>query len=252
MSETGMLDVGAHCTYCRQIDFLPFHCGRCGGDFCGPHRSPNEHGCGGTSDNEDVKETKQEPRTAQADSFQSLLPEKAHVRVKQVRTQASSEPTVRATLEAHGHSSALAKLKRFFAKATTPAPSGRGAKSGPANRLVALAKLRQSARGDPRVPAANRVYVYCYVVDEHAEKEVRHELFINKLWPVGRALDYIATQLDVTNKNTSVSAGAQDRLVLFRRGGDSELDRLDSGTRVATAIHDSDTLYLVRGDAKSM
>lgn len=37
-----------HCDYCDiKIDGLPFHCRRCGGDFCPKHRLPEEHNCPG-------------------------------------------------------------------------------------------------------------------------------------------------------------------------------------------------------------
>src|SRR5215469_13727557 len=38
-------DVGAHCDFCRQIDFLPFRCESCKGTFCLEHRTETAHKC---------------------------------------------------------------------------------------------------------------------------------------------------------------------------------------------------------------
>eukprot|EP01080_Neovahlkampfia_damariscottae_P010852 gene10852-3472_t len=38
-------DLGKHCHYCRQQDFLPFHCEFCKHSFCSEHRYANHHEC---------------------------------------------------------------------------------------------------------------------------------------------------------------------------------------------------------------
>ncbi|KAF2195961.1 hypothetical protein GQ43DRAFT_485312 [Delitschia confertaspora ATCC 74209] len=37
--------IGAHCQYCRQLDFLPFKCESCRGTFCLNHRTETAHDC---------------------------------------------------------------------------------------------------------------------------------------------------------------------------------------------------------------
>lgn len=41
----GILDVGSHCAYCTNVDFLPFTCDGCGKVFCSDHRQPFSHEC---------------------------------------------------------------------------------------------------------------------------------------------------------------------------------------------------------------
>ncbi len=38
-------DVGKHCYYCKQQDFLPFQCERCQRYFCLTHKEPDAHEC---------------------------------------------------------------------------------------------------------------------------------------------------------------------------------------------------------------
>lgn len=252
--ETGMLDVGTHCTFCRQLDFLPFHCKQCGGDFCSSHRSRTSHRCA----SELQQNSEQEPqsgsvspvRNANGEYFATLLPEKGHIRVKQAEQNAqrphrASDRSVKDRLEASGNKSALEKLKSFFGRRSN-SRAANPSKKGPANRLIQLAKLKQSAKGDPKIPMANRVYAFCFVIDAKDEN-VRHELFVNKIWPVGRALDYIANQLAVQNLNNSVQASVNEKLFLYR-DCDGVPAPLDTSCRVAAIIHDADTLYLVRGE----
>nr|5IJ4_A Chain A, CDC48-associated ubiquitin-like/zinc finger protein 1 [Saccharomyces cerevisiae S288C] len=49
-----MLDVGKHCAYCRQLDFLPFHCSFCNEDFCSNHRLKEDHHCRWLLEHEEV------------------------------------------------------------------------------------------------------------------------------------------------------------------------------------------------------
>lgn len=38
-------DLGKHCHYCKQFDFLPLHCSNCDHDFCTIHSSQLKHKC---------------------------------------------------------------------------------------------------------------------------------------------------------------------------------------------------------------
>ena len=47
MADRDLESIGRHCQfeYCRQLDFLPFHCGSCKGTFCLEHRTETAHKC---------------------------------------------------------------------------------------------------------------------------------------------------------------------------------------------------------------
>ncbi|CUS22350.1 LAQU0S05e03400g1_1 [Lachancea quebecensis] len=252
--ETGMLDVGTHCAFCRQLDFLPFHCKQCGGEFCSSHRTQTSHRCASeqnqTSEPQIQSESVSPIRNTNGEYFATLLPEKGHIRVKQTKQSAETsrgtgDRSVKDQLEASGNKSALEKLKSFFGRRTSSRAT-HPSKKGPANRHIQLAKLKQSAKGDPKIPITNRVYAFCFVVDAKDEN-VKHELFVNKIWPVGRALDYIASQLAVQNLNNSARASVNEKLFLYR-DCEGVPTLLDTSSRVAATIHDADILYLVRGE----
>lgn len=47
MADRDLESIGRHCQfeYCRQLDFLPFHCDSCKGTFCLEHRTETAHKC---------------------------------------------------------------------------------------------------------------------------------------------------------------------------------------------------------------
>lgn len=44
-TQNGLLDIGKACSFCDNIDFLPYVCDLCGLTFCGDHRSTLSHRC---------------------------------------------------------------------------------------------------------------------------------------------------------------------------------------------------------------
>lgn len=39
------MNIGKHCDYCKQLDFLPFGCNFCSKTFCLKHKKPIDHNC---------------------------------------------------------------------------------------------------------------------------------------------------------------------------------------------------------------
>lgn len=241
-----MLDVGTHCGFCRQLDFLPFHCKYCNGDFCSSHRSQESHHCKWLLDNNQ----KAQPIANKAVDndgkyFQSLLPEKGYIRVQQ-SSNTKKEP---AKVRPKGSKSALEKLAKFFKKKeATKKPN---TKSSKPNAFLQLTKLKKSAPGDDKIPVANRVYIYCQKIDDDGNDSTVYEVYINKIWPVGRALDYIAQRLNVSNHNVDLNVKSSEKLYLYKRDDrKGDLVSLEPSSRVVAEVRDLDTLYLVRGDDK--
>lgn len=249
-----MLDVGTHCAFCRQLDFLPFHCKFCNGDFCENHRTKESHHCrwlleenrhadGGKL----VERTK--PESNEEHFFKSLLPEKGYIRVQQKKGETAQQPKPK-PVRSQINKSALDKLARFFKRRATKTKTSPKKSSSSSNALVQLSQLKKTALGDSRIPPTNRVYVWCYVVhDEERDRDAKQEsLYINKIWPIGRALDYAAQQFGVPNHNVSVKTKSEEKLYLYKMDRKSgQMVQLDASGRVATGIADLDTLYLVRG-----
>lgn len=242
--ESGMLDVGTHCAFCRQLDFLPFHCTYCNSDFCSSHRSKESHHCKWL-----IETNKKSPPTVakvkdnNGKYFKSLMPEKGYIRVQQDKKESTKPQRIRS----NGNRSALDKLTRFFKRKEA---SKKTSKSKP-NAMIQLTKLKRSAQGDDKIPMANRLYVYCYAIDDDQDESKELEIYINKIRPVGGALDSIAKQLNVSNRNSDFNATSKEKLFLYKKDSKSgELICLDPSDRVVTEIKDLDTLYLVRGDDK--
>lgn len=272
--ETGMLDVGTHCQYCRQLDFLPFHCKLCDGDLCSEHRSKESHHCKWLLDHPEELENngvRSPPSSSKSNGgkfFQSLLPEKAHIRVKSpspssttsqspvklgssgvtTKNKPSETTKIRSTL----NPAALNKLLNFF-KRTKSDPKTKKKVSTSSNRLVELSTLKKTAKGDSKIPVQNRIYIYCQVIlgeDETSDTLglTKVPLYINKIWPVGRALDYLSQQLHVTNVNGKVDTTKGEKLFLYKY--DEKLNEyvgIETSGRVNVLVKDLDTLYLVRG-----
>ncbi|AQZ16992.1 YNL155W [Zygosaccharomyces parabailii] len=250
--ETGMLDVGTHCAFCRQLDFLPFHCKFCNGDFCENHRTKESHHCRWLleQDNGEKKRPnaqKPELKGNEEQFFKSLLPQKGYIRVQEKHTVSTPRPKpVRSQI----NKSALDKLARFFKRRSKKNSSPIKKSASSSNAFVQLSQLKKTAVGDSRIPLSNRIYIWCYVVhDEERDKDAKREsLYINKIWPVGRALDYAAQQFGVPNHNNSVKTKNEEKLYLYKADQKSgEMVQLDTSGRVATSISDLDTVYLVRG-----
>ncbi|EDO18312.1 hypothetical protein Kpol_1039p63 [Vanderwaltozyma polyspora DSM 70294] len=211
--ETGMLDVGTHCQYCRQIDFLPFHCSFCKQDFCTSHRTKESHHCkwlldqqkaivttvdvvneNGSIDNQKKKKKKRGPTY-----FESLLPEKSHIRVKQ--------------------QSGSVNHKMFGIDKST------------------VIKVYDNNKLSNSIPEGNRVQVRCYLVDKRRPFVSVHEMetYVNKMWPVGRAIDQLSrgfSNIDTKTKETKQLYLEEDKA-------------LDPNDRVDNTISNNDTLYLV-------
>lgn len=264
--EVGMLDVGTHCSFCRQTDFLPFHCSACNGDFCANHRLKEDHHCESLKIGKNSRSsvTVSIPAAAAAavtpkkdnggSFFQSLLPARAPDRIKTMMQEDNSKPPVdnlKSKLFNSKTSSsrvAIDKLRHFFAKNGKLFESKKSTtKFSSANKLIQVTKMKRTAKGDDSIPVANRIYAWCYVVADSSDKKpIANEVFINKMWPIGRALDSLASVLNVKNSNIDHSISTDEKLFLYK-GDASTQHLLASSARVNATIQEGDTLYLVRG-----
>ncbi|CDO93759.1 unnamed protein product [Kluyveromyces dobzhanskii CBS 2104] len=265
--EVGMLDVGTHCSFCRQNDFLPFHCTDCNGDFCSSHRLREDHHCEslkyGKHSSSSIAAATSANTSASASTkkssggsfLQALLPARAPDRIQALLKEDQSKPVDNLKSKLLGGKSkssahAVDKLRQFFTKNGKLFDSKKSTtRLSSANRLIQVTKMKRTARGDDAIPVANRIYVWCYVVADSPQsdkKPTANEVFINKMWPVGRALDSLASVLNVKNSNIDHSISTDEKLFLYK-GDASSQQLLASSARVSSTINEGDTLYLVRG-----
>jgi len=222
VQETGMLDVGTHCAYCRQIDFLPFHCKYCDGDFCAKHRLKEDHHCSSLTDSTAELDNIAVHKSDGGKFFRSLLPQRSHIRVQNSSSPNGNgnnndkSPTIKSTL----NKTSLDKLLKFF-KSRQRKPI---IKSRSASKVTQLAQLKRTAKGDSKIPEQNRIYLFATVIDDHdhdtnttnTSKE-NVQVYINKMWPVGRVLDSVANLLGVKNINVKVDTSLGENYLSINR-----------------------------------
>lgn len=251
---SGIMDIGEHCAYCRQLDFLPFACDGCKKVFCASHRTQLQHHCPVVLDKlPSPPASSSLVRTAGLVS--ALFPDRSHDRAKLEKSlSAPKQPTTiketqfRVGDVAATTNNAFSKLRVLFGaqKAKKGKVSGR-------SRTAEILQLRKAAVGDAKIKPPDRVHVWCLYVDAHGDMEAmkkidvekqRQAVFVSKQWPVGRAIDALAERLRVKNVNNSTSDGLQ-RLAMFAM--EQEEPRLVAASERCSRFHDGDTVYLVRG-----
>ncbi|EDO15444.1 hypothetical protein Kpol_1027p18 [Vanderwaltozyma polyspora DSM 70294] len=257
--KTGMLEVGTHCAYCKQLDFLAFHCKYCDKDFCTKHRSQESHHCTELN-NEPIDQGKVDIRDKGGAYFESLLPEKGSTRVQQgnekVKQQLrDTDKDIKPVKEKIKNKSALDKILKFFQKKKSENYKQVSSRKNSSNKVIQLANLKKEAIGDNKIPIANRTYIDCYYVDKgNNDDPKKTSLYTNKTWSIGRLLDYIAIQLKVKNVNNNVNSDESEILYLYKKveGDQLSFKRLQPSDRISNVIKDLDVLYLVRGEELSL
>jgi len=122
--------------------------------------------------------------------------------------------------------------------AMTPKPSSNAA------RLVALNKLKKSAKGDDKIPVNKRVYLFVEAeAASTTSKFPRGESFYSEDWSVGRALDAAAKSLQVQNVNNH-GGGEEEKLRVFHVEGGR---LLEFSEKVGQALVSGNTIVLLRG-----
>ncbi|QID87633.1 Ubiquitin-proteasome pathway [Saccharomyces pastorianus] len=266
--ETGMLDVGRHCAYCRQLDFLPFHCSFCNDDFCSKHRLKEDHHCKWLLEQEASSKNNERATMSQSGIgskneayIKSLLPERAHVRVQMADNNREPKRDINtAKVSSSLNSKTLDKIFRFFQRNEKRKNSSKSKKTfgSSSNKIIQLANLKKMAKGDTKIPSQNRIYIWCYSVDgtekDTGKEDLKEPIYINKLWPVGRAMDYLSIHLNVKSSTlTNSTSNEKFQLYKLKDSGPSgkpiSFEKLEPSLRVTNEIKDLDTLYLVHGDA---
>ncbi|RYP43546.1 hypothetical protein DL768_009865 [Monosporascus sp. mg162] len=188
------------------------HCATCNRDYCLKHRLREEHDCASKT----PIGARPSARTAAGTSARSAL----------------------AKLRAWG--SAKREQAQTLTTRALPKPKPTSASA----RLVAVNNLKKTAKGDAKLPAEKRVYLY---VEAEAEtttaKYPRGEFFYSKDWVVGRLLDAAARSLQVENVNNQ-SADERDRLRVFHVEGGR---LLEFNEKIGAALTSGNTVVLLRG-----
>lgn len=275
--------VGKNCEYeyCRQLDFLPFFCQSCQKTFCLDHRSETTHKCANAGAWAERKrkallaqpaigagktlrdKVSQKPcaspecktvvgtsltpgvhcdtcnrdyclkhRLKEEHDCKNLVPIGARPAQIDVASQKAKSALDR--LRAWGSS------KKEQAGRALPKPKP----SSAAARVIAVNKLKHSAKGDAKLAEEKRIYLYVEAEAATAKaKFPKGEFFYSKDWVIGRLLDAAAKNLQVQNINNQ-SSDERDRLRVFHVEGGR---LLEFNEKIGSALQSGNTVVLLRG-----
>ncbi|KAI1462127.1 AN1-type zinc finger protein [Annulohypoxylon moriforme] len=274
--------IGKHCQleYCNQLDFLPFFCQSCKKTFCLDHRTETAHHCAQAGAWAERKRQAQlsRPSAGEGKRMRDLVTQKpcaapdcksvvgtsltpgVHCqgcnrdyclkhRLREEHDCANLVPIGArpAQFDVAEHTrSAFAKLKawgaakRETASRALPKPKPTTASA----RLLAVNKLKKTAKGDAKLAPEKRVYVY---VEAEAEtttaRNYKGEFFYSKDWVIGRVLDAAAKSLQIENVNNQ-SSEERDKLRVFHVEGGRVLE---FNEKVGSVLVSGNTIVLLRG-----
>ena len=274
--------VGKHCQheYCNQLDFLPFLCQSCSKTYCLDHRTESAHQCSNAGawaerrrlanlatvsigQGKTLRDKVSQKPCASAECKTvvgtSLTPG-VHCstcnrdyclkhRLKEDHncknlTPIGARPTqidvAQKTKSALDKLRAWGSAKKEQAERALPKPKPTSA----AARLVAVKKLKDSAKGDKKVPEEKRIYLYVEAEAETAKaKFPKGEFFYSRDWVVGRLLDQAATGLQIQNVNNQ-SSNERDKLRVFHVEGGRILEYSE---KIGAVLQSGNTVTLLRG-----
>ncbi|KAG6038553.1 hypothetical protein E4U41_004090 [Claviceps citrina] len=274
--------VGKHCQYeyCNQLDFLPFLCQSCAKTFCLDHRTETTHQCanaGAWAERRRLANLSK-PSIGQGKTLRDKVSQKPCASpdcktvvgtslVPGVRCDACrrdyclrhrlgedhdcknlvpigarpmQEEVAQRTRSALDKLRAWGSAKKEQAGRALPKPKP----SSAAARVMATNKLKQTAKGDKKIPEEKRLYLYVEAEAETAKARLpRGEFFFSKDWAVGRLLDQAAAGLQVQNINNQ-SSDEKDKLRVFHVEGGRVLDY---GEKAGSALQSGNTVTLLRG-----
>ena len=185
------------------------HCPTCNRDYCLKHRLKEDHDC------------------------KNLVPIGA--RVGRLEGQTDQAKLAFGKLKAWGSAQKASMVSRVLPK---PKPTSAAA------RMVAVNNLKKSAKGDDKIPAEKRVYMY--VEAEAAtttSKFPNGAFFYNKDWVIGRVLDAAAKSLQVQNVNNQGTDEKSKLRVFHVEGG----RLLEFNEKVGDALVSGNKIVLLRG-----
>lgn len=273
--------VGKHCEaeYCNQLDFLPFLCQSCNHTYCLDHRTETAHKCahaGAWAERKRLASLQKHSiggdrvlrdRVAEKDCASPQC--KTRIGTSLVTgvhcsrcnrdyclkhrleedhdcknlTPIGARPG--AALAGQGMEKARTmfsdwKKKMAGVGRSLPKPKP----SSASQRLISVNDLKKTAKGDEKIPAEKRVYVYAEAEAATTTAKIpKGKFYYSKDWVIGRVLDAAARSLQVENINNQ-SNKEEDKLRVFHVEGGRVLE---FNEKVGTALVSGNTIVLLRG-----
>ncbi|QIX01324.1 hypothetical protein AMS68_006841 [Peltaster fructicola] len=288
MSVGDVEAIGAHCqmTFCHQLDFLPFKCESCQGKFCLDHRTESAHSCpqAGAWARRRAQANGLSTTSRTASPRPNILTHEQQCSLPACKTLIDT-PLVTGVLcetcnrryclkhrMAYEHEcsklapigartnnaqaarerglAALEKLRAWGAskKSAVKVPQTKSRVQA-ATRLTEVTNLKRTAKGDVKIPAEKRIFLFVEASsDTLVAKLQKGSFFYSVDYSVGRMLDLAATSLQVSNVNNR-SGSEEDKLRVFHVEGGR---LLDFNEKLGAVLQTGNTLVLLRGVGADM
>jgi AN1-type zinc finger protein 1 len=278
--------IGAHCQmeYCRQLDFLPFRCESCHGQFCLDHRTERAHKCpkeGAWARAKAEQNRRSSPQTVTTSKPNILTHEQqcshpqcktlvdtpltpgVHCqicnrryclkhRMKEDHACSTLKPLgarpISLTNQKERGLAALAKVKSWgMSKKASLANTTSilpSKKTSAATSLAAINSLKTAAKGDPKVPPEKRVYLHVEASADTTKSK----------FPTGKF--YYSTEWSVGRVLDAAAKALQVENVNNRGGGEAEKLRvfhveggrlLEFAEKLGDVTKTGNTIVLLRG-----
>ncbi|PSK34185.1 AN1-type zinc finger protein TMC1 [Elsinoe australis] len=271
--------IGTHCqmSFCHQLDFLPFRCESCQGKYCLDHRSETAHSCPQAG-------AWARKRAAQASAAYTPSPKPSVLTHEKQCAEVSCKTLIdtpriqgvqcekcnrryclkhrfeedhdcknlkpigaRPQMEVQREKglAALNKLKAWGVskKSSFSVPQTKSKAAAVASAKATL-ELKRMAKGDDKVPADNRIYLFVEAEKATTTAKLQNgKFFYNKEWSIGRVLDMAAKSLQVQNVNNRVDGEEQKLRVFHVEGG----RLLDFSEKLGASVQTGNTIVLLRG-----
>lgn len=269
--------VGKHCEadYCNQLDFLPFLCQSCEKTFCLDHRTETAHKCANAGAWAERKRLANQAkysiggdkvlrdRVSEKDCASpscktrigtSLVPGVHCSRCNRDyclkhRLEEDHECNTLTPIGARPAGAGMDKARSMFADwkkkmagvgRSLPKPKP----SSASQRLISVNDLKKTAKGDEKIPAEKRVYVYAEAEAATTTAKIpKGKFYYSKDWVIGRVLDAAARSLQIENINNQ-STKEEDKLRVFHVEGGRVLE---FNEKVGAALVSGNTIVLLRG-----
>ncbi|KAI5953408.1 hypothetical protein KGF54_002780 [Candida jiufengensis] len=253
--DQGIMNIGKNCSYCSQLDFLPFHCEYCNKTFCSQHRTLEQHHC----PNKDKFYNQQIPTSSTSSSTtissKSLFPDReADRKLINERLKSPEPTTIKETQFRVGDVATNNAFKKFQQFLNLKKERQKGSsiskifgKSSSSSKFADIAKLKKEAKGDNKIKVNDKIYIWCiYVKDPKIIETTKQPVFISKNWVVGKSLDSIAEILKISNTNNSTT-NSNEKLNIFTYNEQTNESKQIKNSEKSNIFTNGDIIYLVRG-----
>ena len=204
------------------------HCTTCNRRYCMKHRMPEDHSC------KDLIPIGAKPVSALQQQREKGLAALEKLKAWGMNKKQSDNQNTKITRSTTNTSTESKASSKFSLRPKANAAAAAAAE---------INKLKTSAKGDAKIPADQRIYLWVVAHEQSVDK--KHPLYFRKGANVGQFLDVSAKAIHLQNVNNR--AGEEERLrVLHKESGRMRefSDKLDSFAKTG------DTLFLVRGLGK--